>query len=151
MNVRTTFGITFGFLAVGLSWPAYSDDYSDAVNALNPAHYYRLNETVADTITPTVADTGSAPLFGIHEGNWSGGSNAQVHVPGPNLPGFDASNGAILLHDAGAINLGDGSTFASSMMSVALWFNNADPTWDGTYGDRMFQNHPVWSYSSLPA
>jgi hypothetical protein len=107
------------------------DAYSDAVAALNPTHYYRLNETTIGTVT----DTGSMPIHGMHEGSGDMAPNpippvadaapdyigvGYVGAPGPDvvykfdgatvteipLPGFDASNRSLFANGALAVNLG---------------------------------------------
>jgi hypothetical protein len=107
------------------------DDYSDAVMALNPTHYYRLNETTIGTVT----DTGSSPINGTHEGTGDMPPNpvppvadvgpdymgtGYVGAPGPDivykfdgttvteipLPGFDANNRSLFANGGLAVNLG---------------------------------------------
>jgi len=111
-------------------------DYTDAVNALSPDHYYRLNETSQGV----VYDTGSGSLNGNHSG-FFGSGDAEVGVPGVDLPGFDAGNKALWVNDAGAVNLGSSEPFAASTMSVALWYRNPLPTTTGGLSDRLFQNN----------
>ncbi len=125
------------------------DAYSDAVQALNPTHYYRLDETTIGTVT----DIGSAPIHGQHEGNGLaapdevpllGEITGYPGVPGPNavykynpetmelttipLPGFDASNRALFTNNGLAVNLGPAlgpqgeNWFAHTTMTVATWF-----------------------------
>jgi hypothetical protein len=136
---------------------ARGDAYSDAVNALNPTHYYQLNETTIGTVT----DTGSHPINGTHEGV---GVNAadpevflseglgQVGVAGPDavykydpistvlttipLPGFSPANRAIFNNDSLAVNLGNplvANGFAHTTMTIAAWFKfpNQDLTQPG--------------------
>ena len=110
---------------------ALGDSYSDAVAALNPTHYYRLNETAIGTVT----DIGSSPINGVHEGNGDMAPNpippvadvgpdytgvGYVGAPGPDvvykfdgttvtqipLPGFDASNRSLFANGGLAVNLG---------------------------------------------
>jgi hypothetical protein len=136
---------------------ALGDAYSDAVLALNPTHYYRLDETVIGTVT----DIGSHPIHGTHEGfgvNASdearevGDGAGQVGVAGPDnvykydpvtailttipLPGFSPTNRAIFNNDSLAINLGEPqgpNRFAHTTMTVATWFKfpNSDLTMPG--------------------
>jgi hypothetical protein len=108
-----------------------ADAYSDAVLALNPTHYYRLNETAIGTVT----DVGSSPIHGTHEGNGDMPPNPMppvadvapdymgtgyVGAPGPDivykfdgttvteipLPGFDANNRSLFANGGLAVNLG---------------------------------------------
>jgi hypothetical protein len=128
---------------------AHGDAYSDAVQALNPTHYYRLNETAIGAVT----DVGSAPINGTHEGNGVaaptevpliGEITGYPGVPGPDavykynpetmvlttipLPGFDASNRALFSNNGLAVNLGPAlgaqgqNLFAHTTMTVATWF-----------------------------
>ncbi len=146
----------FGLLAADAG-VTRGDAYSDAVLALSPTHYYRLDETVIGT----VADIGAFPVNGTHEGI---GANAadpevllgdglgQVGVPGPDnvykydpvttvlttipLPGFSPSNRAIFNNDSLAINLGaplGANRFAHTTMTLATWFKfpNSDMTQPG--------------------
>lgn len=115
-----------------LTAPAAIVDYPSAVQALNPDHHYRLDETVMGT----VADTGVGPLIaGAHEGPFP---PAEAGVAGPDLPGFDANNRALFDNNAGGVNLGPGSRFAADTMSVAMWF--LAPGGVGV-GDRLFTNN----------
>ncbi|QDT74070.1 LamG-like jellyroll fold domain-containing protein [Lacipirellula limnantheis] len=133
------------------------DAYSNAVQALNPTHYYRLDETVVGTVT----DIGAFPVNGTHEGDGVPASDpevqlgegvGQVGVPGPDnvykydpvtdilttipLPGFSPTNRAIFNNDSLAVNLGaplGANRFASTTMTLATWFKfpNADMTQPG--------------------
>ena len=155
-KAATLFLAGCGFLAANPD-VSRGDAYSDAVSALNPTHYYRLDETVIGTVT----DIGSFPVNGTHEGV---GVNAadpevllgdlvgQVGVPGPDnvykydpttaelttipLPGFSPNNRAIFNNDSLAINLGaplGANRFAHTTMTLATWFKfpNADMTQPG--------------------
>jgi len=124
-----------------------ADAYSDAVTALNPTHYYRLDETTLGA----VIDTGSNPINGMHEGDGVdasaptppalGDGLGQVGVAGPDnvykydpdtavlttipLPGFSPNNRAIFNNDSLAINLGaplGANRFAHTTMTLATWF-----------------------------
>lgn len=133
------------------------DAYSNAVQALNPTHYYRLDETVVGTVT----DIGAFPVNGTHEGDGVPASDpevqlgegvGQVGVPGPDnvykydpvtqilttipLPGFSPTNRAIFNNDSLAVNLGaplGANRFASTTMTLATWFKfpNADMSQPG--------------------
>jgi hypothetical protein len=110
---------------------AVGDAYSDAVVALNPTHYYRLDETTIGTVT----DIGSSPINGMHEGTGDMAPNpippvadvgpdylgvGYVGAPGPDvvhkfdgttvtqipLPGFDAGNRSLFANGGLAVNLG---------------------------------------------
>lgn len=134
-----------GFLAV-TPGVTRGDAYSDAVMALNPTHYYRLDETTIGTTT----DTGAFPINGTHEGigvnaaepeRLLGDGAGQVGVAGPDfvykydpvstilttipLPGFSPSNRAMFNNDSLAVNLGaplGANRFAHTTMTMAAWF-----------------------------
>jgi hypothetical protein len=112
-----------------------------AVQALSPAHYYRLNEATADTVTPNVVDSGGVPKTGAqHVGNFTSGG-AQAGANGVWLPGFEQGNKGVFHNDAGAVKLGNTSSFSSSTMTVSLWFKAKAPTEPGGITDRIFQNN----------
>ena len=123
--------------------------YQDAVNALNPTHYYQLNETTVGS----VIDTGSAPINGTHEGLgvpstdpevFVGDGVGQTGVAGPDnvykydpvtstlttipITGLGAGNRAIFNNDSLAVNLGapfgpgGENLFAHTTMTLATWF-----------------------------
>ncbi|RIK88918.1 MAG: hypothetical protein DCC67_00075 [Planctomycetota bacterium] len=128
-------------------------DYAAAVTALNPTHYYRLDETSIGT----VINTGSSGLNGTHEGLGVGAPNTEPQVgdllgyagsAGPDavykwdganlttipLPGFNAGNKSLFTNNALAVNLGapfgpgGENRFAHTTMTVAAWFKvPADP------------------------
>jgi hypothetical protein len=106
-------------------------DYPSAVLALNPTHYYRLDETVMGA----VSDTGTGPLPAMHEGSFP---PAEVGAPGADMPGFDANNRAIFDNNAGGVRLGPGSSFAADTISVAMWFLAPGGV---QIGDRLFINN----------
>lgn len=112
----------------------------NAVHALSPTHFYRLNETTADTTTPSVIDSGGVPITALHTGDFTEG-NAVVGANGVWLPGFEKGNVGIFHNDKGVVNLGSGSAFGAETMTVSLWFKVANPTFDGTFADRLFQNN----------
>lgn len=148
--------VGFGVLAIT---PAvtHGDAYSDAVNALNPTHYYHLDEAVVGTVT----DSGAFPINGTHEGigvNAAdpevllGEGTGQVGVAGPDnvykydpvtqilttipLPGFSPNNRALFNNDSLAVNLGaplGANRFAHTTMTMAAWFKfpNGDMTQPG--------------------
>lgn len=139
---------------------ARADAYSDAVQALSPTHYYRLDEIAIGA----VLDTGTAPINGVHEGvgvmaadpaRVVGDGAGQVGVAGPDvvykynpvtqvlttipLTGFSPANRALFNNDSLAVNLGEPfgpqgqNLFAHTTMTLAAWFKfpNADPTQPG--------------------
>jgi hypothetical protein len=125
---------------------ALADAYSDAVQALAPTHYYRLDETTVGAVT----DIGSSPINGTHEGIGVPASDperilqdgaGQAGVAGPDnvykynpdtqvlttipLPGFSATNRALFNNDSLAVNLGapqGANRFAHTTMTIATWF-----------------------------
>jgi hypothetical protein len=130
----------------------FGDAYSDAVMALSPTHYYRLDETTIGTVT----DIGTNPIHGMHEGQGDMAPNpipplpdsdpftgvGFVGAPGPDvvhkfdgatvteipLPGFDAANRSLFANGGLAVNLGPAlgpngeNLFAHTTMTVAGWF-----------------------------
>jgi hypothetical protein len=150
-------GSTIGACSVTAP-PVFGDAYSDAVTALNPTHYYRLDETTIGTVT----DIGAAPINGMHEGVGVDASAptppelgeglGQVGVAGPDnvykydpvtqilttipLPGFSPANRALFNNDSLAVNLGaplGANRFAHTTMTVATWFKfpNSDLSMPG--------------------
>ena len=111
-----------------------------AVSTLAPTHYFRLNEMEANTGSATVLNVGSARTNGTHAGDFTSG-NSVVGANGVWLPGFEKGNVGIHHNDKGVVNLGAGSNFAASTMTVSLWFKVPNPTFDGTYSDRLFHNN----------
>jgi hypothetical protein len=154
----------FGLAAVGIltvTTSALGGDYSDAVLALNPTHYYRLNEPTFGT----AADIGTDSIDGQHEGVYDVNGTAQVGddlgilaVAGPDVDkngvpylGFDADNKSIFSNNALAVNLGPGQTFGNTTMTVAMWFKTpCNPDAPGeecegppasSGGERIFSNN----------
>src|SRR5688572_32705820 len=81
---------------------AFGGAYSDQVEAFNPTHYYRLDETTRGAVT----DSATAPpalIHGTHEGQFPPAEVGSFGVP---LPGFDDGNRAIFNGNAGGVNLG---------------------------------------------
>jgi hypothetical protein len=163
--ISTTKVIALSTLAVCCGSAAQAEDYPKAVLALEPDHYYRLNESelgsprldengnpvpVADAggiqYDDVVTDSGVSPTLidGYHEGRFDPQDASPqlglvgVQGPGPGLCGFDdATNLAFYANNAASINLGPGSEFADDVMTVAAWFtaNGSDG------GDRIFTNN----------
>ncbi|XAM00837.1 PEP-CTERM sorting domain-containing protein [Phycisphaeraceae bacterium D3-23] len=131
-------------LAAGLPLSASAQDYQDAVNALNPDHYWQLNET---TVGTAVDSAGSEN--GTHAGNYNGPGQfymsgfGEVGVDGPdNAPGLGDDNLAFAAYDAASIGLSDGSNFANSTMTVAMWFQVGVGFPGGSDGgDRLWTNN----------
>lgn len=140
-GMRASFFVTVRFATVFgtaiSAWMLSADaaivDYPSAVQALNPTHYYRLDETAMGA----VADTGTAPSPAAHEGSFP---PAEVGAAGVPLPGFDGNNKALSNNDAGGVNLGGGSSFAADTMSVAMWFLAPGGV---QIGDRLFTNNVI--------
>jgi hypothetical protein len=160
MQQRTGFGLAaVGILTATTS--ALGGAYSDAVLALSPTHYYRLNETTFGA----VADTGTASITAKHEGVYDVNGTAAVGdnlgvlaAPGPNVDkngnlylGFDASNKSLFANNAPAVDLGPGETFGDTTMTVAMWFKTpCNPDAPGeectgppasSGGERIFSNN----------
>jgi len=56
MKTLAGFSMTLGMLLLFFVPAASGDDYGDAVTALNPTHYYRLDEAGATAGTDAIAD-----------------------------------------------------------------------------------------------
>jgi hypothetical protein len=133
-----------------------ADAYSDAVQALAPTHYYRLDETTIGTVT----DIGSSPINGTHEGTGLVSPNPEpfpgddigfAGAAGPDvvykwdgvslttipLPGFAAANRSLFANGGLAVNLGPAivggqNRFAHTTMTMATWFKvTANPDLPG--------------------
>ena len=126
--VGTTFLLATSSFALG--------DYVSDLLALNPDHYYQLNETVAGTAT----DSGTNAITAFHAGAYGVGA-AEVGVQGVMLPGFSTDNKALNCNDAGGLQLGDAASFAAETMTISFWMKNPAPTTDSGYSDRIFQNN----------
>ena len=118
--------------------------YQSAVNSLNPSFYYELNET--DTLDGVVDSTGNA-ANGTYNGDYVFGA-PMVGGPGPltvfhegeqiPVPGVGGeANLAHYSNNQGHIILGDGADYASSSITVAMFFK-AGPAQGG---DRLFTNN----------
>ena len=139
---------------------SFAGNYSNAVLALHPDHYYRLNEAEFGTVFDNVTNA----IEGKHEGmigsdSILGDDTGQVGVSGPifaadgsPLLGFDADNRALFSNNGLAVNLGHGQEFAHTTMTVAMWFrapcdeNNPGTRFcaDGLFGgvgDRIWTNN----------
>ncbi len=145
---------------------AQTDDYGKSVRALQPDHYYRLDETempvplLDDAGSPllwtdaegaagilyeaSVEDTGFSgePITGYYEGRFPPETVdppvGGIGQPGPVVCGLDpVANLAFLANDAGSINLGPGEFFAADVMTVACWFQ----AFGSEGGDRIFTNN----------
>ncbi len=134
-KVITRFASAFGTVFSGwmTSAGAAIVDYPSAVQAMNPTHYYRLDETAMGA----VSDTGTAPSPAQHEGSFP---PAEVGGVGPAVSGFAAGNKALYNNDGGGVALGLGSSFATDTMSVAMWFLAPGGV---EVGDRLFTNNIV--------
>ncbi len=165
MTMRKTNPVVWAVLLGSAGMAGRSDAsglYSDAVLSLNPTHYYQLDETTLGPVRKDgngnprpiasgdgggfqydgpVIDSGvGAALNGFYEGFFAGvdaGQVATVGAPGPNVPGFDASNRAFDANDKGSVNLGPGTNFGANVMTVAFWMKV-----NGSQGgDRLFTNN----------
>ncbi len=120
------------FLCLG---PVAAADYEAAVLALNPTHYWRLNETTVDTSTATVVDSVGG-LNGLHAGGFDPGEG-EVGVDGPPVPGLSDDNVAFGANNWASVDLGPGADLAASTMTFAGWF-----TENGSEGgDRLWTNN----------
>ncbi|MGL4514860.1 MAG: hypothetical protein ACRCT8_17370 [Lacipirellulaceae bacterium] len=121
---------------------AFAQQYQSAVLALNPSHYYQLNETVVGTAADSVGG-----VTGVHGGDFGPGF-AEVGVPGPflpgnvPLPGLGPNNKAFLANNFGSITTGPGANMANSVMTVATWFQVGTGFPGGSDGgDRIWTNN----------
>ncbi|MBN1380017.1 MAG: methyltransferase domain-containing protein [Gammaproteobacteria bacterium] len=115
---------------------AYAD-YSDAVSALNPTHYYSLNETSGTN----AGDSGVGTQI---EGTLCGtGGILDYAGPGPTdgFFGFATTNSGYDVRGTSSVRLGnnEGSAFAGEEMTVAIWFKAPVPS--AAYWDRLFTNN----------
>jgi hypothetical protein len=108
-----------------------SADYESAVLALNPTHYWRLNETTQGSAIDAVGG-----LNGTHQGFFDTGLG-EVGVPGPPVSGLEPGNLAFGANNFASVGLGPGTALAASTMTVAGWFSE-----NGSEGgDRFFTNN----------
>lgn len=110
-------------------------DYRAAVIALNPTHYYALDETeqppswAADSI-----ETGS--IDGYYLGNFS---VAQTGVSGVDWAGFPDDNRAFHPNAEAVVDLGAQAAFVSDVVSLSLWVKI--PSTAILEDDRLFSNN----------
>jgi Concanavalin A-like lectin/glucanases superfamily len=106
-------------------------DYDAAVLALNPSHYWRLNETAEGMAVDSVGG-----LNGTHQGTFGEGFG-QIGVLGPPVPGLEPSNLAFGANNFASVGLGPGTALAASTMTFAGWFleNGSEG------GDRLWTNN----------
>ena len=142
----------FGCLALGA---AHADNYQATVVGLSPTYYYELNET--STEGGAVDTMGNAPAPGVFNGAY-GEFGPMVGGPGP-LEVFEGTavlglggegNLAHYSNNQGHVTLGDGNLYASSSITVAMFFK-AGPA-EG--GDRLFTNNvtdPTKSFQIVTA
>jgi hypothetical protein len=160
-SVPALFALLVGFSAGA---DAQDDDYSRAVLALAPDHYYRLEDD--DIGAPRedeqgnplllaeaggykydgeVIDTGAAAtkITGYFEGRFAPDfvdeplAFAGIENFGPFVCGIDPANRSFFANNAGSVNLGPGAAFAHDVMTVSCWFLSSGS--DG--GDRIFTNN----------
>lgn len=136
------------------SGSALAGNYQDTVVGLAPTFYYELNET---SVEGGAIDTmGNAPAAGVFNGNYNGGP--MVGGPGPlevfgGIPLIGLGGEGNLAHysnNAGHVTLGAGNLYASSAITVSLFFK-AGPAQGG---DRLFTNNitdPLKSFQIVTA
>lgn len=157
--------LTLGVLASGAF--AADTDYANAIKALSPTYYYELNETDVDG--GAVDTMGNAAELGFYNGTYAPSpedafeGEAIVGCEGPSivndvttpeenpdfvnlfgyepipLPGVGEGNLAHCSYDAGHIELGSNDDFASSDITVAMFFRHQGV--GGTSGERLFTNN----------
>lgn len=111
-----------------------SADYESTVLSLNPSHYWKLNETTVNTVTPSVIDSAGS-ITGQHGGFFDPGEGA-AGVPGPPVD-ISPGNVAFFANNIASIDLGPGTALAASTMTFAGWF-----TENGSEGgDRLWTNN----------
>jgi hypothetical protein len=155
-NISCVFAAATGASLI-VAQEGWGDAYSDAVTALTPTHYYRLDETAIGA----VVDIGASPINGVHEGvgqvapnpvAFPGDDIGFAGAAGPDvvykydgvtlttisLPGFAASNRSMFANGGLAVNLGPAlgpggqNLFAHTTMTLATWFKvTANPDLPG--------------------
>jgi hypothetical protein len=114
--------------------------YADFLATLQPTHHYSLDETTVGT----AADTGTAAvkIDGTHAGDF-GADQGEVGVAGPpQATGFEPGNLAFGANDWASVDLGPGSEFANSVMTVSTWFRVGTGFPGGSDGgDRIWTNN----------
>ncbi|MCO6047082.1 PEP-CTERM sorting domain-containing protein [Aeoliella sp. ICT_H6.2] len=93
LPVATT---TFLALLLVATSSSTAGTYSDAVLADNPLAYYRLNETSGTTAASSGSAAGVDATYEFIPGATST-NTSDYNQPGPDLPGFDATNRSIVL------------------------------------------------------
>ena len=150
----------------------WAGNYEDAVLALEPTHYFQLNEILE---TEPIVDLGSDPIVATHEGDFLDSSEpidpplvfddmlGQIGYPlsplqttdpfvnkdGIPFLGFDDDNRGIFNNGAAAVNLGPGRDMADPTMTVAMFFRvpcNPDvPGEECTGGPASQGGERIWS------
>ena len=140
------FLITVSLFLTLLSY-SNANNYQEAVVKLSPTYYYELNETTTDQ--GALDSMGNAAKPGSFNGNYNAGG-PEVGGEGPlyvfsaddfegiAVPGLGGTdNVAHYSNNSGHVTLGDGNLYASSSITVALFFK-AGPAQGG---DRLFTNN----------
>ena len=107
--------------------------YRDAIAALQPDHWYHLDEDATEVGIGfgggTAVDSGFAgtQIDGTYGGITAADDNydpatGNAAQPGPPLPGFDPSNVSFDANNKASISLGPNAAWSNSVMSVATWF-----------------------------
>ncbi|TWT85640.1 hypothetical protein Pla123a_04470 [Posidoniimonas polymericola] len=106
-------------------------DYEAAVLALNPSHYWRLNETTEGTAADLIG-----AQDGTHQGVFGEGFG-MVGAEGPPAAGLGEGNLAFAANDFSSVGIGPGSAMAASTMTVSGWFLERG----SQGGDRFWTNN----------
>lgn len=161
MRITKRLIVAASVAAITMSTAGYATAgaYNDAVAALQPDHWYHLDEDV-DEAGPFVGggaavDSGFAGTLidGVYEGDFDftpDGTLGFAGAPGPPLPGFDASNTALDANGKSAVDLGTNVPWSNSVMTVATWFQVGNGFPGGSDGgDRIWTNNQGSSATSF--
>lgn len=108
-------------------------DYRSAVTALNPTHYWRLDETTG--VEGTIAVNSTGGVNGTYAGLIEPGLG-EIGVEGPPV-NIAAGNLAFNANDAASVDIGPGAAMAAPTMTIAAWFKQ-----NGSQGgDRLWTNN----------
>jgi hypothetical protein len=108
-------------------------DYRSAVEALNPTHYWRLDETTGGAGTIAVDSAGD--VDGTYAGN-IGPELGELGVEGPEV-NIAPGNVAFNANNMASVDIGPGAAMAAPTMTIAAWFRE-----NGSEGgDRLWTNN----------
>jgi hypothetical protein len=109
-------------------------DYRSAVTALNPTHYWRLDEAAGGEGTIAVNATGG--VNGTYAGVFEPEVAGEIGVEGPPV-NIASGNLAFNANDKASVDIGPGAAMAAPTLTVAMWFKE-----NGSQGgDRLWTNN----------